>query len=150
MLLTSAALCLALNVYHEARGDGIESQILVIQTTLKRAKEGKKEICEVVTQKDQFSWTNNHLVKNGKVFAIDLAMVPTDVKAWNQAMLLAQQGITKRFKTKYQRKVAKMFVNVTHYHAETVHPSWANKMKLIGKAGTHLAYIDTSKKHKHA
>ena len=51
--------CLALNVYHEARGEVIEGQIAVAHVTLNRVNHSyfPETICDVVYQNRQFSWT---------------------------------------------------------------------------------------------
>jgi spore germination cell wall hydrolase CwlJ-like protein len=54
--------CLALNVYHEARGESAKGQAAVAHVTLNRARSSRypKGVCEVVTQSSrgicQFSW----------------------------------------------------------------------------------------------
>ena len=54
--------CLALNIYHEARGETISGQAAVAHVTLNRAKDPKypDTVCEVVGQRNekacQFSW----------------------------------------------------------------------------------------------
>ena len=55
--------CLAMNIYHESRGERLEGQIAVAQVTINRMEHTKwpSTICEVVYQPKQFSWT--HLIK---------------------------------------------------------------------------------------
>lgn len=57
MLIKSALLCLALNIYFEARGEPIEGQYAVAHVTLNRTKENNTSICKEVFRKNQFSWT---------------------------------------------------------------------------------------------
>lgn len=54
-----ALTCLAENVYHEARGESVEGQLAVALVTLGRTlfPEYPKDVCGVVYQKNQFSWT---------------------------------------------------------------------------------------------
>lgn len=49
-LITQAALCLALNVYHEARSENYDGQMAVAQVTLNRVASEKypDSICDVV------------------------------------------------------------------------------------------------------
>jgi len=51
--------CLALNVYHEARGESITGQRAVAHVTINRANHEyfPNSVCSVVWQKSQFSWT---------------------------------------------------------------------------------------------
>jgi spore germination cell wall hydrolase CwlJ-like protein len=55
----AALTCLADNVYNEARGESIEGQLAVALVTLSRTlfPEYPKDVCGVVYQKNQFSWT---------------------------------------------------------------------------------------------
>ena len=58
--------CLAMNIYHEARGERWEGQIAVAHVTMNRVAhdEWPNNVCDVVYQKKQFSWT--HVVKDVK------------------------------------------------------------------------------------
>lgn len=49
--------CMAENIFYEARGETLDAQIIVGHVVLNRAANRKKTICEVVHQKNQFSWT---------------------------------------------------------------------------------------------
>lgn len=50
--------CLALNVYHEARGEPILGQIAVAKVTINRFERSNNTICEIVYRRGQFSWTS--------------------------------------------------------------------------------------------
>lgn len=51
--------CLALNMYHEARGEGGAGMMAVGMVTMNRLIDGRygDSVCEVVYAPDQFSWT---------------------------------------------------------------------------------------------
>lgn len=51
--------CLARNVFHEAQGENFQGQVAVAMVTIARAldKRWSNDICGVVYQKSQFSWT---------------------------------------------------------------------------------------------
>src|SRR5919106_4678476 len=51
--------CLARNVYYEARGEPIAGQYAVAEVTMNRKASPRypKTVCEVVYQKEAFSWT---------------------------------------------------------------------------------------------
>jgi len=51
--------CLAKNMYFEARGESLHGLLAVAHVTINRAKSGEypERICDVVYQKNQFSWT---------------------------------------------------------------------------------------------
>ncbi len=50
--------CLSINTYHEARGESYKEQLAVSQVVLNRVADQRwpNTICDVVTQKHQFSW----------------------------------------------------------------------------------------------
>jgi len=115
--------CLALNVYHEARGERVEGQIAVAQVTLNRVKHEKwgSTICEVVYQPKQFSWT--HLIENQS---------PQEGKAWRKAKIIARDVMI--------GNVADPTEGAVYYHANYVNPSWAEYMDLSKVIGNHLFY----------
>jgi len=57
VILESAAVCLALNIFFEARGDTIEGQYAVALVTMNRVAEAKTGVCREVFRSAQFSWT---------------------------------------------------------------------------------------------
>lgn len=66
MILKAAVLCLALNIYHESRGEPYDGQIAVAHVTINRSKKNKTTICQEVYKKKQFSWTRKKLVQIDK------------------------------------------------------------------------------------
>ena len=56
-MLDLALMCLSLNVYHEARGETPQAQLAVAMATLNRAKTTGQDLCDVVLEPVQFSWT---------------------------------------------------------------------------------------------
>ena len=59
MLLQSALICLAMNIYHEARSEPIAGRVAVAEVTLNRveSKYYPNDICGVVYQKGKKSCT---------------------------------------------------------------------------------------------
>jgi N-acetylmuramoyl-L-alanine amidase len=53
--------CLALNIYHEAKGESVDGMIAVAAVTVNRRNNPSfpKKICDVVYQPGQFSWVGN-------------------------------------------------------------------------------------------
>ena len=74
------AVCLARNIYHEARGESDRGQAAVAAVTMNRVEDLRwpDEICDVVYQERQFSWTNR-----------DTGALPRDWSAYEKAMLIA-------------------------------------------------------------
>jgi len=116
--------CLAMNVYHEARGEAVEGQIAVAHVTLNRVKADywPDTICEVVYQEYQFSWT--HLIKDP---------TPKDKKAWDQALVIARDVMI--------GNTVDPSEGATFYHASYVNPDWAKQMVISKVIGVHVFYV---------
>lgn len=117
-MITASLLCLSLNVYYEARGEEIAGQMAVALVTLNRAKEQKKDVCEVVYAPKQFSWTAS----------------PSRPHPSGQAWVLAQQ-IASAATT-----FADFTYGATHFHAWSVTPDWSLNLKFVARYGNHLFY----------
>lgn len=121
--------CLAINIYHEARGDGLASQQLVAFTSLNRMKATNGDMCEVVFAPYQFSWTIGARDASGKLLPSKL---PKDNPSWTRAKnvaILVASGEVKDFTN-----------GATHYHSDSIEPSWASCYLHEGKAGSHYYY----------
>lgn len=128
--------CLALNIYHEARGSTMVDQVAVADVTLNRveAKGYPSTICGVVKQahldkygkpqknKCQFSW-----------YCDDHTDLPRDRKAWINAQYLAYTMIHQN----YFRGLTK---GSTHYHAHYVKPRWRKSFDEVAQIGAHIYY----------
>lgn len=116
--------CLALNIYHEGRGEDRKGQAAIAAVTMNRvqSKNYPDTVCEVVWQDKQFSWTHiasrHHSVVN--------------LRAWQQSLTLARLFLD-------GEEMAEIG-DATHYHATTVQPYWASKHKLVAKVGNHYFY----------
>ena len=60
--------CLAKNIYHEARGEGVEGMLMVAEVTMNRVEDSRfpKEVCAVIYQKGQFEWTTKKMAISEK------------------------------------------------------------------------------------
>lgn len=129
MIGPEALLCLALNIYHEARGEPVQGQAAVAQVTLKRAEQSDKSVCKVVFEPYQFSWTANAKHK-GRVKP-EYIPEKTD-QSWQQAKAIAKLASIKFFPD-YTR-------GADHYHATHVRPIWAQSMTRVARIGQHIFY----------
>ena len=121
--MLTAALCLAANIYHEARGEPISGQLMVAQVTINRVQSERypDTVCGVVYDHKQFSWTEvMPSVRNPKA-ATQAVMLAFDVLA-NRDILPGSEA--------------------THYHADTVMPYWVDSMVELGKVGSHVFYLE--------
>ena len=75
-MLTSSVLCLALTIYHEARGEPTIGQQAVVEVVLNRSNKRDKSVCDVVYEPKQFSWSSTKGVPKPNRdwdFSVDLA-----------------------------------------------------------------------------
>lgn len=121
MLIESATLCLALNIYHEARGESLEGQKAVAAVTLNRSKRKSERICHEVFKPFQFSWTIEWVITSPIV----------DIKAFAKAKWVAEQSL---------KATQDNTGGATHYHAINVYPKWASKLVYVGQIGQHHFY----------
>lgn len=128
-MITTAAMCLALNMFFEARNEPLEGQLLVAEVTLNRvtSKHYPNNVCDVVWQRKQFSWTHD-----GK-HDDPTRMNYLDRVSWDHIQKAAIEVLKNSEKVLPGSKA-------THYHADYVKPYWAKDMKYIGKVGSHLFY----------
>jgi len=127
--------CLALNIYHEARGSNLADQAAVADVVLNRVESRKypNSVCGVVKQgrtwkgnpvkhKCQFSW-----YCDGKSDRM------TDTDAAKSAYYIAHQMLA-------NNRFRGISEGSTHYHANYVKPYWAKSFELVGTIGRHIYY----------
>jgi len=123
-MIAEAVLCLAMNIYHEARDQDLMGQMAIAEVTMNRvyATAWPDDVCKVVWQKKQFSWT--HDGKSDRMY---------NEKARRTAITLA---------TLYVSGNLESFVTggATHYHAAYVNPYWTNHLEKTTEIGTHVFY----------
>ena len=122
MIAETALFCLAINIYHEARGEPLQGQLAVAMVTLNRAKRRQDRICNEVFKPYQFSWTIGWSIQQPGVH---------DLKAFNKAKQVAIKALQSK-----QDPTG----GATHYHNHTVNPAWANKLAYVGQIGNHHFY----------
>jgi N-acetylmuramoyl-L-alanine amidase len=115
-------LCLAKNIYYEARGEPTRGKIAVAQVTLNRVThrtEFQSSICQVVYAKHQFSWTMEpHREPRGP--------------AWHEAQAVAKAVI---IGTAYLPSFKALY-----FHNLTVQPRWNKTKELVATIGNHIFY----------
>jgi spore germination cell wall hydrolase CwlJ-like protein len=114
--------CLALALYFEARSEDVVGKLAVAEVIYNRVEDTRfpNDICSVVWQNKQFSWTHDgksDVPKEKEVYK-DILRLANDIDEW------------------------RLFLNhgATHYHAEYVEPYWAKHLTYVGQAGTHKFY----------
>lgn len=135
MILAAAITCMALNIYHEARGEDLIGQHAVAKVTWNRAHEDKRNVCAVVVKRKQFSWTNNGNVKLEKgMYVLDDKMLPKNVRAWKTALMVAKLTMA--------NATPNFLHGATYYHADYVRPAWSRsrRMTKVAVIGQHIFY----------
>jgi len=114
--------CLARNVYYEARGESAAGQYAVAEVTMNRKASPfyPKTVCEVVYQREAFSWT-----------ALVNLETPAGT-AWKRAQKVADEVY-------YQRRPPAMS-GVLHFHAVYVQPDWSKERRRVARIGRHVFY----------
>jgi len=128
-MMETALMCMALNIFFEARSEPIQGQIAVAEVTLNRvaSDDYPNTICEVVLQENsqgcQFSWWcdgKSDLPKEHNSFQTSKSL----------AKLMIDDG-------QYISVVGK---NATHYHTDDIKPYWADDMVKVEQVGKHIFY----------
>ena len=124
--------CLALNIYHEARGESDKGKYAVASVTLNRvaSKHYPGSICKVVFQK-RWDYIRKRYVSAFSWTELD-APVSTDSKSWSKAIYIAEDV--------YRNPEAKTLKEALFYHARHIRPSWARKKISVARIGRHVFY----------
>ena len=137
-ILETAFMCMALNMYHEAKNQSMLGQIAVGQVVMNRVEDTRfpDNVCDVVTQaitykgtdkpvlhKCQFSWycdgKKDEPNYNSKSWS----------KALRYAVVVLGGDITLDFTD-----------GATHYHATYVRPAWAKTKTRTTRIDRHIFY----------
>jgi N-acetylmuramoyl-L-alanine amidase len=124
--MTDEANCIAVAVYHEARGESLEGQLAVAKVIMNRAASGKYPTswCGVVKQPWQFSFVNP---RSGQYPAVDAASA-----AWRKALGVTRLAVANAVQT--------VPADCLWYHADYVAPSWGRRLTKVNKIGAHIFY----------
>ena len=124
--MTDQANCIAVAVYHEARGESLEGQLAVAKVIMNRAASGKYPAswCGVVKQPWQFSFVNP---RTGYMPSVDQASA-----AWRKALGVTRLAVA--------NAVSSVPSDTLWYHADYVAPSWGRRLTRVEKIGAHIFY----------
>ena len=122
--LTDEANCIAVAVYHEARGESLEGQMAVAKVIMNRAASGKypSSWCGVVKQPWQFSF-----VHHGQFPSVDQTS-----DAWHKAIGVTRLAVA--------NAVPSVPTGCMWYHADYVAPRWRINLTRVEKIGDHIFY----------
>ena len=137
MILETALMCMAANIYHEAKNQSMLGQFAVAQVVMNRVEDSRfpDTVCEVVKQgltyrngkvvigKCQFSWycdgKSDEPNRKSKAWS----------KAIRHAAIIMGESIN-----------LDVTDGATHYHASYVRPSWAKTKKRTTRIDKHIFY----------
>lgn len=134
--------CLALNIYHESRGDSFAGQAAVADVVMNRVEDDyyPDTVCEVVKQTVWIeNWKGNMVPKRHMCqfswFCDGVSDEPGDPDAWMESYMLAEEV----FDAGNWRGITE---GATHYHSLQVRPKWVKDrgMEYTGTVGQHEFY----------
>ncbi len=138
MILETALMCMALNMYHEAKNQSMLGQIAVGQVVMNRVEDKRfpDNVCDVITEavtykgtdkpvlhKCQFSW-----YCDGQKDEPDF-----DSKEWWDAKEYASIVLSGTI-------MLDVTEGATHYHATYVRPAWAKTKTKTTRIDRHIFY----------
>ena len=114
-------ICMARNIYHEARGEPAKGQAAVAYVVLNRTKSSAfpNKPCDVIFQRSQFSWTKSK--RNA---------YPSEWAAYERAMNTAVQAMN--------GKLSNPIGRATYFHAARLgRPGWTSRLQPVATIGRH-------------
>jgi spore germination cell wall hydrolase CwlJ-like protein len=125
-------MCLARNVYHEARGEPMTGQYAVAEVTLNRvdSRHFPDTVCEVVYEK-RYDSRRNRLVGAFSWTEFDSVAEPRGI-AWQRAKKAAEAI--------YDKQHEPTIPGALFYHADSIEPRWAKTKVPVAKIGSHIFY----------
>ena len=116
----NSVICLAKNIYHEARGEPLAGKLAVAKVTINRveSRQFADTICGVVYERGQFSWTANRSLK------------VRDRDAWEESLNIARDAV--------HNGLDEIKLSALYFHSAAIKPKPAKKR--ITKIGKHVFY----------
>lgn len=134
-MLSAAVVCLALNMYHEGRGEGPVGQIAIGQVVLNRSAKsplGRKDVCSIVHEggpipkwKCQFTW-----------YCDGRSDTPQNRRAWFISLTLSRALLDGRVGLP-----SLMGANCYYAITRKRPPAWATDGNFKSQIGKHRFYV---------
>lgn len=135
--------CMALGLYHEARGEPIIGQYAVGATILNRVRSSAypDSVCGVVFQ-------NDHMFNRCQFsFACDgISDLPKNKTSFEKMRRLATRLLNKGIEREAKFIGGSFHANVdgmTHYHRHDVYPGWSTRLEKLTQLGAHVFFKST-------
>ena len=147
--IAAGFLCLAMNVYHEAKNQPFDGQVAVAQVVLNRVEDERypNSICEVVEQGPVYeSWkTRNDPAKDAIYWPVKnrcqfswycdgKSDIPYNERAWENSVTLS------KFIIGSNSFLPDITDGSLYYHGDYVEPSWSKVFKKTLQIDTHIFY----------
>ena len=138
MILDTALMCMAFNIYHEAGNQSMIGQMAVGQVVLNRVADNRfpDTVCEVVKEAVTYKNTNKPVRWKCQFtwFCDGKKDEPNfESKTWSLALENASILLTKTI-------VLDITEGATHYHATYVRPAWAKTKTRTTRIDKHIFY----------
>jgi hypothetical protein len=119
--------CMAKNIYFEARNESLQGQVAIALVTLQRVQDPRypDTVCGVVYDNKQFSWYSDGLSDR-----------PRNHSSYEDIALLASAMLSP------DTSINDFTYGSTHYHAEYVSPYWSQYLVRRAKIDTHIFYYE--------
>jgi spore germination cell wall hydrolase CwlJ-like protein len=114
--------CLALNIYHEARGSTYTDQVSVGYVTLNRSQKFDQTICNIVYRNNQFKWTGS------KIESYSL-----EKKAWGRSLMIAYSIL-------FDEEPNDPTHGALYFHERSQKPTWAKMAFNTHVYGNHIFF----------
>jgi spore germination cell wall hydrolase CwlJ-like protein len=129
-------ICLAKNIYFEARGSSFADQVAVADVVMNRVEHDSypNTICEVIYQGRQDS--NGNMIRHQCQFSWycdGKSDKTSNNDAWWGAVDIASDMY-------FNGSWRGLTEGATHYHANYVTPAWRHSLTLTGRIGEHIFY----------
>jgi len=138
VIIETALMCMAFNIYHEARNESMLGQIAVGQVVMNRVYDPRfpNTICEVVKQAVTYKGTNKPVLHKCQFsWYCDGAKddVNKESRAWSYALEYATIVMSRRI-------LLDITDGATHYHASYVRPAWRKTKTRTTRIDRHIFY----------
>lgn len=140
MLIVSAQMCMAINLYKECRGTSDKECQLINQVVINRMQKTSQDACSVIFEKDQFSWTRN----TPKKLKFNSYQEMTSYYKINEPeqLMRAFSNVEKSHINNDEQ--SNQSVGMTHYYDKSLkaQPKWAKKMTIAYNT-KHFVFCNT-------
>lgn len=134
--------CMALNIYHEARGENMAGKFAVADVVLNRVESRRypNDVCGVVYQAELSEWwleRGREVPIKGRCqfswYCDGMKDDPMEGDAWAEALIISYQILK-------EDSYRGLTEGATHYHANYITPPWAPRLHFVGHIGSHIFY----------